>query len=111
MEKGPSDLADDWAYENSDTIHTSRHAPEFGFDGNDIERYKQAAKNFIVTKTKGNMLFQKANGSTYKYNPKTKEFAIYTRDGKTVTYFRTSLRYFLNEYRKGNAEWLYKGDE
>lgn len=41
-----------------------------------------------------------------------KEFAIITKDGKIVTYYKTSLRYFLNEFRnKGGIYWLYEGDE
>ena len=111
MEKGPSTFAEYWAYEGSDAVHVGEHANEFGLDKTQLYTYRQAAKKFVITKIQGNMLFKKANGSIYKYNPSTKEFAIITKDGKIVTYYKTSLRYFINEFRnKGGVEWLYKGE-
>ena len=111
MEKGGSEYAEYWSYEGSDSVHAGEHAQEFGLNKDSLEEYNQAAKNFVKTKEKGNMLFVKKNGSVYKYNPNTKQFAVITKDGKIVTYFKTSLRYFLNEFKKGGDYWLYKGDE
>lgn len=110
MEKGPSTYAEYWTYEGSDVLHTIEHAKEFNLKDNDLEKYRQAARNFIRHKEKGNMLFVKKNGSVYKYNPNTKEFAVISKNGKIITYFKTSLRYFLKEFTKGGAYWLYKGD-
>ena len=111
MEKGPSTFGSQWAYPGSDEVHADKHGPEFGFDKKDVVLYRTAAQVFVNTKEYGNMLFRKKNGSIYKYKPSTKELAVYTKNGIMITYYRTSLRYFINEFNnKGGVEWLYKGD-
>ena len=112
MEKGPSNLVEYWAYEGSDMVHCNEHAEEFGLNKNQVVEYCGLAKSFIRTKEKGNMLFQKPNGSIYKYNPITKQLGIYSKSGKLISFFKTSMKYYLREFNKADgAIWLYKGEE
>lgn len=107
MEKGPSTFAEYWTSEFSEVEHF-KHAKEFGFTK--LEDYSKAAKNF-ANKRSGNIkIFKSRNGSIYKYDIETKEFIIISKDGKIVTYFKTSYRYFIKEYERKGSYWI-KGGE
>ena len=66
-----------------------------GFDSK--ESYAAHAVSFANTiDRKNNVSFLDKNDSTYKFNKKTGEFAIITKDGYVVTYFkpRTGIKYY-----------------
>ena len=68
--------------------HFYDHGKDMGFDSK--ESYKQHAIKFANTVDKKNctsFVYSKT-GSTYKYNKVTNEFAIITKDGYVVTYFK-----------------------
>jgi len=69
-----------------------------GFDK--IARYSQAAVKFGKNNERGILAFKAESGSTYKYNPKTNEFTIISRDGKIVTYYNPDkgIKYFYERF-------------
>ena len=89
MEKGPSTFAQYWTSEYSLMRHFDEHGAEFGHtDDDQIEEYLNAARKFINNVNLTNIIrFRAANGSIYKFNKKTLEFAIVSKTGRIVTYF------------------------
>jgi len=86
MEKGPSTFAEYWTSEFNENYHYNEHGEEMGFEN--ITEYSKAAKDFIKnTDTKNILRFRDPSGAIYKYNKKTGEFAIISRNGKIVTYY------------------------
>ena len=106
MEKGPSTYAEYWTSEEAEVIHF-KHAKGFGF--NKIIDYTLAAKNFANSDDEDCFIFVGKFNATYKFNPKTGEFIVVSREGKIVTYYRSSLRYFLSEFKK-HGQYKVKGD-
>lgn len=98
MEKGPSTYAEYWTSEFREIKHFYDHAHEFGF--NKITDYSEAAMNFANNTGRGVKAFKAYNGSIYKYNPKTNEFCIVSREGKIVTYFKPEqgITYFETQF-------------
>ena len=78
--------------------HYDDHGKVMGFDSK--ESYKQHAIKFANTIDKKNCetFVDKKTGATYKYNKKTNEFAIITKDGYITTYFKPREGY--NYYKK-----------
>ena len=105
MEKGPSEYADNWTSPENEVEHF-KHAKEFNLNPYD---YSESAKRFKENEDEDNLIFKKEDGTTYKYNEKTKEFIIISKNGKIVTYFRTSLRYFLKLFNDLNGKWIQGG--
>ena len=106
MEKGPSTYAEYWTSEYSEVIHF-KHAKEFGFDK--ITHYSEAAIRFCKSEDEYLKIFKRADGSTCKYNHQTKEFIAVSKNGKIITYFKSSERYFIREWNKHGIEKI-KGD-
>ncbi len=73
--------------------HFDFHGKHMGFDS--IESYKQHAIKFANTIDKKNCLsfVDAKTGATYKYNIVTNEFAIITKDGYIVTYYKPENGY------------------
>ena len=89
MEKGPSAFAQYWTSEYRLIDHFDRHGPKMGYS-NDIDgliKYARDSIKFARSNERGMKTFRAYNGSIYKYNPRTHEFIIITKDGKIVTYF------------------------
>ena len=106
MEKGPSTFAEYWTSEYLEIRHFNDHGHEFGY--NNINEYSKSAKNFANNNEKGIKSFRAKNGSIYKYNPKTNEFMIITKDGKIITYFKPSggSGYFENQFIDKGDSWI-----
>lgn len=106
MEKGPSEYAEYWTSEEREVKHFNSHAKEFGYSK--ITQYSKAAKNFANSKERGIKSFKAYNGSIYKYNPNTNEFAIISKDGKIVTYFKPTDEafYFERQFYEYGDYWL-----
>lgn len=82
-----------------------RHYADHGRNVNysNILEYEQHAIRFANTVDRKNCLsFIDRHGSTYKYNIKTNEFAIITKNGIIVTYFKPKEGY--NYYIKQRKE-------
>jgi len=107
MEKGPSTFAKYWTNEYSEIYHFNEHGEEMGYE-NDIEGYSKAAKNFANNNKQGIKSFRARNGSTYKYDPKTNEFGIISKDGKIVTYFEPDrgIDYFNDQFDLWGENWI-----
>lgn len=107
MEKGPSTFAEYWTSEYSEVNHFYKHGEEMGYE-NDINGYSQAAKNFANSNKNGIKSFKANNGSIYKYDPKTNEFGVISKEGKIVTYFNPSggIDYFNNQYDMWGDYWI-----
>ena len=76
-------------FSNSNSLydHFNKHGAEFGYT-NESE-YLKGAQDFIGTKGNEGVLSKiRANGDTVIYNPNTNEFAVVTKDGTIVTYFK-----------------------
>ncbi len=106
--KSISHINYEWARDfNKKTIdqHFNDHGKSMGFDSK--ESYKQHAIKFANTIDRKNCTsFVAENDSTYKYNKVTNEFAIITKDGYIVTYYKPTgeYSYYKNQeikYSKG----------
>ncbi|OGO25833.1 MAG: hypothetical protein A2136_00640 [Chloroflexi bacterium RBG_16_54_11] len=72
---------------NSLTDHFKKHGAEFGYTNE--SQYLKGAQDFVGTKGNQGVLSKvRANGETVIYNPKTNEFAIVSKDGSIITYFK-----------------------
>ena len=82
--------------------HYNKHANEMGLAT--VEAYTAHALRFANTIDKVNCVsFVRAgNESTYKYNKTTNEFAIITKDGYVVTYYKPTngYKYFKSQKAK-----------
>ena len=106
MEKGPSTYAEYWTSSYNEVEHY-KHAKEFGFDK--ITDYSEAAMKFAKSEEAGLKEFKRSDGSTCKYNSETKEFIAISKEGKIITYYKSSMRYFIHEWNKNGVEKI-KGD-
>lgn len=93
-----------WAKDfNTKTLkkHFASHGAQMGIN----EMYVYAAKAVHFANTinrKDCVSFVDACGSTYKYNKKTNEFVIVSKDGYIITYFnpKQGYNYYKNERTK-----------
>lgn len=79
---------------NSKTLsdHFSRHGEQMGCQTK--EAYEAHAVKFANTVDRKNCVsFVDKNGSTNKYNRKTNTYAIISRDGYVITYFKPAKGY------------------
>ncbi len=84
-------------------IHVGEHAKQMGCMN--ANEYVSKVIHFANTVDRENCVsFIAKNDSTYKYNRKTNEFAIITKDGYVVTYYKPEkgYQYYLKE--KKNKE-------
>ncbi len=93
----------EWARDfNKKTLkdHFNRHGKDMGCDSE--ESYRSKAVNFANYIDKKNCeTFVDKHGSTYKYNKATNTFAIITKDGYVVTYYKPKRghKYYKDEKR------------
>lgn len=74
---------------NRDSLkdHSDRHSHDA--NSHNIDEYKAKALGFAnAIDTMHNVSYIDENGTTYKFNKKTREFAIITRKGMVVTYYK-----------------------
>lgn len=94
-----------WAKEfNKNTLqdHFNRHGSQMGCHNKDA--YEAHAVKFANTVDRKNCVsFIDKNNSTYKYNKKTNEFAIITKDGFVVTYYSPKGGY--DYYKAQERKW------
>lgn len=106
MEKGPSTYAEYWTSPYNEVKHY-KHAKEFGF--NKITDYSEAATKFAKSDNENTKTFRRSDNSICKFNSETKEFIAISKASKVITYFKSSMRYFINEWNKKGVEKI-KGD-
>lgn len=106
MEKGPSTYAEYWTSPYNEVEHY-KHAKEFGFDK--ITDYSEAAMKFGKSEDETLKIFRRSDDSICKYNSITKEFIAISKEGKIITYYKSSMRYFTHEWNKNGVEKI-KGD-
>ena len=110
MEKGPSTFAQYWTSEYRLIDHFDRHGPQMGYSDDIIGfiKYARDAIKFARSTERGIKAFRAINDSIYKYNPKTNEFIIITKDGKIVTYYYPSngIDYFEDRYLEFGKSWI-----
>ena len=106
MEKGPSTYAEYWTSPYNEVEHY-KHAKEFGFDK--ITDYSEAAIKFGKSEDEHLKIFRRSDDSICKYNNETKEFIAISKEGKIITYYKSSMRYFIHEWNKYGVEKI-KGD-
>lgn len=106
MEKGPSEHAENWTSPENEVEHF-KHTKEFNLKPYE---YSASAKRFMENEDDDNLLFKTEDGTVYKYNESTKEFIIISKNGKIVTYYKTSLRYFLKLFKDLNGQWIEGGN-
>ena len=106
MEKGPSTFAEYWTSPYNEVVRY-KHAKEFGFDK--ITDYSEAAMKFGKSEDKELKIFKRSDDSICKYNNSTKEFIAISKEGRIITYYKSSMRYFIHEWEEHGVEKL-KGD-
>lgn len=89
-------------------IHYIEHGKSMGYESK--ESYKQHAIKFANNIDKKNCVsfIDAKTGATYKYNKKTNEFAIITKTGIVVTYFKPKEGY--DYHKKQISKYGKKGD-
>lgn len=87
--------------------HYNKHAEDMGLTTK--ESYASHALKFANTVDKINCVsfVHTKTGSTYKYNKVTNEFAIITKDGYVVTYYKPQSGY--KYYKSQKAKYGKKG--
>lgn len=103
--KTASHINFEWARgfsKNSLDIHFNEHGKNMGFENK--ESYRQHAIKFsnIIDKKKCVSFIDAKTGATYKYNKVSNEFAIITKDGIVITYFKPKegYSYYKNQVSK-----------
>lgn len=97
----------EWAKDfNHNTLnnHYEKHKNEF--NSKSKESYKQKAIKFANTVDKKNCkAYVDINGTTYKYNVKSKELVIVNKKGTIITYYKVKNGF---EYidKKGVKRWI-----
>lgn len=93
-----------WAKDFNKTsfkTHVSEHMESLGLSS--AESYKAHAIHFAnhVDRIE-NTSYVRKNGETVKFNKKTGEFAVITKNGIITTYFKPkqNYKYYLNDRRK-----------
>ena len=104
MEKGPSENTKYWTSPENEVEHF-KHAKEFGFEDYPY-KYSRKAVMFAQNSNSDLYIFKGEDGCINKYNEITKEYIKINSDGKIITYYKTSLRYFEKEMQKQNGEIL-----
>ena len=86
------------------TDHFNRHGGQMGCSSK--ESYAAHAVRFANIVDRTNCVsFVDKKGSTYKYNKKTNTFAIITKDGYVVTYFKPAAGYkYYQNQKKENTK-------
>lgn len=85
--------------------HFERHGAQVG--ATSVEEYAAKAVKFANNVDRKNCITMKAwNGTTYKYNKKTNEFAIITKKGIVITYYKPTegKEYFNKQKGKNNVQ-------
>ena len=91
---------------NSLGEHFDRHGKEFGLSS--AESYKQHALKFANTVDKKNCrAYVDINGTTYKFNNKTGELAIVSKNGIVISYYKVSNGFRYVD-KKGVIQWKKK---
>lgn len=89
---------------NSLSHHFDEHGKQMGFDS--VKTYGAHAVSFANKVDRNNCVsFIDEKGSTYKYNKKTNEFAIITKKGVVVTYFKPKDGYYYYKKQKEMKKW------
>lgn len=85
------------------TDHFERHGSQVNVSSK--ESYAAHAVSFANTvDRKNNKSFVDKNGSTYKYNVVTNEFAVITKKGVVVTYYKPAAGYeYYKEQKKARG--------
>ena len=88
---------------NKNTLqdHFNRHGSQVG--ATSAKGYEAKAVKFANRVDRKNCInFKAGNGTTYKYNKKTNEFAIITKSGIVITYFKPTdgMDYFNSQKGK-----------
>lgn len=97
-----------WAKDfNKKTLekHFSDHGKELGLASK--ESYKQHAIKYAnAVDKKNNIAYVDKNGTTYKYNKKTNELVIVSKDGYIISYHIVKNKFhYVDE--KGVVKWIY----
>lgn len=91
---------------NSLVVHFDKHSKEFGLSS--IESYRQHAIKFANTVDMKNCrAFVDINGTTYKFNNKTGELAIVSKNGIVISYYKVSNGFRYVD-KKGVIQWKKK---
>lgn len=106
MEKGPSTYAEYWTSEYNE-VEYYKHAKEFGFSK--IIDYSEAAMKFAKSNDENIKILGRSDDSICKFNSETKEFISILKEGKIITYYKSSMRYFIHEWNKNGVKKI-KGD-
>ncbi|MCL2061876.1 MAG: hypothetical protein FWH03_04540 [Firmicutes bacterium] len=96
MAKGSGTWGKEWTSKDSEDSHFDDHGKKMGYETE--EEYSKAAQKFANSKERGIVQFRAKNGSVFRFNPKTKEFIIITKDGRIVTYYYTTEKYFYEQF-------------
>ena len=97
----------EWAKDfNHNTLndHYKKHKNEF--DSKSKESYKQKAIKFANTVDKKNCkAYVDINGTTYKFNNKTKELVIVSKNGTIITYYKVNKGFEIT-VKEGVKKWI-----
>ena len=97
----------EWAKDfNHNTLdeHYKKHKNEF--NSKSKESYKQKAIKFANTVDKKNCkAYVDINGTTYKFNNKTKELVIVSKKGTIITYYKVNKGFEIT-VKKGVKKWI-----
>ena len=76
------------------------------FDSKSKESYKQKAIKFANTVDKKNCkAYVDINGTTYKFNNKTKELVIVSKNGTIITYYKVNKGFEIT-VKEGVKQWI-----
>lgn len=85
-----------WVSQESLQYHFDRHGDDFG--ARDEEDYASKANKFYLeSESRGYQRKVQSDGSEYIYDPKTNTFGMYTIDGKTITFYKPTLKNYFEE--------------
>ncbi|MCR5741861.1 MAG: hypothetical protein K6G38_05340 [Gammaproteobacteria bacterium] len=97
----------EWAKDfNHNTLndHYKKHKNEF--NSKSKESYKQKAIKFANDVDKKNCkAYVDINGTTYKFNNKTKELVIVNKKGTIITYYKVNKGFEIT-VKKGVKKWI-----
>lgn len=83
--------------------HANRHGPRLGLTSQSA--YEAGAKNFLDNPPKGTLTARRADGDIVRYNPKTDEYGVKTKDGLIRTYFKPDP---TKNKRASNKDYFYE---
>ena len=103
----PSGVNFQWAKDfnkRSLKTHFKKHSKEFKIDS--IVSYRQHALRFCnYVDFKNNDVRVDCKGTTYKFNKRTKELALITKEGIIVSYYKANKGFSYNDKEKGKT-WV-----